>query len=102
MHLEDEFLVILKMELTRIIGKYLSLNEFKIFFFGSRVKGDNFSKADIDVGIDGEKRIPAGIKLQIEEELEKIPIPYKIDLVDFKDVSEEFKENVLKSIEYVA
>jgi len=93
----------LKKEILEIVGKYLDLKEYKIFFFGSRVRGDNFPRADIDIGILGKKPIPIEIKFQIVEELEKIPTLYKFDLVDFSDplVSENFKSEVLKNIEYV-
>ena len=93
----------LKKEILEIVGKYLDLKEYKIFFFGSRVRGDNFPRADIDIGILGKKPIPIEIKFQIVEELEKIPTLYKFDLVDFSDplVSEDFKSEVLKNIEYV-
>jgi len=91
----------LKKEILEIVGKYLDLKKYKVFFFGSRVRGDNFPRADIDIGILGTEPIPAKIKFQIEEELEKIPTLYKLDLVDFLEVSEDFKKEALKNIEYV-
>jgi len=93
----------LKKEILKIVSKYLDLKKYKVFFFGSRVRGDNFSRADIDIGIMGPAPIPVKIKFEIVEELEKIPTLYKFDLVDFSDplVSEDFKSEVLKNIEYV-
>jgi predicted nucleotidyltransferase len=93
----------LKKEILEIFGKYLDLKKYKVFFFGSRVKGDNFPRADIDIGILDPKPLPIEIKFQIIEELEKIPTLYKFDFVDFSDplISEDFKSEVLKNIEYV-
>ena len=91
----------LKREILIIIGKYLNLKKYKVFFFGSRVRGDNFPRADIDIGIKGPGAIPAEVKLNIEEELEKLPILYKFDLVDFSRVSEDFEKEIKKEIEYV-
>lgn len=91
----------LKKEITKIVSKYLDLNLFRVFFFGSRVRGDNFPRADIDLGIEGPEEIPAPIKLKIKEELESLPILYKIDLVDFKKVPERFKKEALRYVEYV-
>ena len=93
----------LKKEILEIVGKYLDLEKYKVFFFGSRVRGNNFPRADIDIGIMGPSPISVRIKFQIVEELEKIPTLYKFDLVDFSDpfVSEDFKSEVLKNIEYV-
>lgn len=91
----------LKKEILEAISKYLDLNNWKVFFFGSRVSGTNFPRSDIDIGIEGPKKIPVKIKLEIEDELEKIPTLYKIDLVDFKAATESFKKYALKHIEYV-
>lgn len=91
----------LKKEILEIIGKYLDLNSYRIFFFGSRVKGDNFPRADVDIGIEGPKEIPIEIKLKIEEEIDELPTLYKFDIVDFKKVPEDFKKEALKNIEYV-
>ncbi len=91
----------LKKEILEIIGKYLDLKKYKIFFFGSRVIGKNFLRSDIDIGIEGPKPLSAEIKFQIEEELENLPTLYKFDFVDFYQVSEDFKKIAKKEIEYV-
>jgi len=91
----------IKKEILEIVSKYLDLKQYKIFFFGSRVKGNNFPRADIDIGILGKAPIPPEIKLKIEEELEELPTLYKFDLVDFSEVSEDFKKEALSSVEYV-
>lgn len=91
----------LKKEILEIIGEYLDLNSYRVFFFGSRVKGDNFPRADIDIGIEGPKEIPPGIKLEIEERINNLPTLYKFDIVDFKEVSKEFKKEASKHLEYV-
>lgn len=91
----------LKKEILEIAGKYLDLKKYKVFFFGSRVKGKNFPRSDIDIGVLGKEPIPIEIKFKIEEELEELPTLYKFDLVDFSEVSKDFKKEALKSIEYV-
>jgi predicted nucleotidyltransferase len=91
----------LKKEILNIIGKYIDISQYQIFFFGSRVKGDNFKHSDIDIGIEGPDRLPASIKLKIEEELENLPTLYKFDLVDFKNVTIGFRQKALKYAEYL-
>lgn len=91
----------LKEEILKIIGQYLDLQKYKIFFFGSRVKGSASERSDIDIGIEGPNEIPASIELKIKEELEKIPTLYKLELVDFKKVSDKFKKIAKQHIEYV-
>jgi predicted nucleotidyltransferase len=90
----------LKEDILKILSKYLDLSQYKIFFFGSRVRGNADERADIDVGIEGPE-IPPHIKLEIEEELENLPILYKIDFVDFNNVDEDFKKIAKKYVEYI-
>ena len=90
----------LKREILEILGKYLDLSKYKVFFFGSRVSGSGDSRSDIDIGIEGSE-IPAYTKLEIEEELENLPILYKIDFVDFNNVSDKFKKVAKEHIEYL-
>lgn len=89
----------LKKEILKIVEKYLDLKKYKIFFFGSRVEGRGDEHSDIDVGIEGTEEIPVGIKAEIEEEIENLPILYKIDIVDFKNVSDKFRDVVGQKIE---
>lgn len=89
----------LKKEISNIIGKYLDLKLYKVFFFGSRVAGKGDERSDIDIGIKGKKPVPSGILLDIQEELENLPTLYKIEIVDFAKVDEKFKKVALKNIE---
>lgn len=89
----------LKRLIKEVFARHLPKEEYRLFFFGSRVKGSSFPRSDIDLGFEGEGAIPAAIKLEIEEELQNLPTLYKIDLVDFKDVSESFKKTALKKVE---
>ncbi|OGZ32136.1 MAG: hypothetical protein A3H02_03155 [Candidatus Niyogibacteria bacterium RIFCSPLOWO2_12_FULL_41_13] len=91
----------LKKEIIGIIGKHLDLNQYAVFFFGSRVAGNNFPRADIDLGVEGPEEVSAEKKLMIEEELDSIPTLYKIDFIDFKRVSEKFKKEAKKIIELI-
>ena len=80
----------------RALGKHLNTKKYKVFIFGSRAKGDATDRSDIDVGIEGPRKLPPRLRLAIEEELETIPTLYKIDVVDFKTVSPRFKNYALK------
>ncbi len=80
----------LKKEIREIIGKYLNLKKYEVFFFGSRITEEGRERSDIDVGIEGPKKISGDLKVKIEEEIKEIPTLYTIDIVDFKDVSSDF------------
>lgn len=69
-----------------------------IFLFGSRARDLNMITADIDIGIEESQKIDL-IKLErVKEEIDKLNIPYKIDLVDFKRVSDRFYKIAKKEI----
>lgn len=48
MRLEHESVEELSAEVLRIIGTYLDLSEYEVFFFGSRVAGGSSPMSDID------------------------------------------------------
>lgn len=91
----------LKKLVLSVLDRHLNLSLYKIFFFGSRVRGDCFDGSDIDIGIEGPQKLPVSVKLDIDEALDKLPVLYKIELVDFKNISRRFKKEALKSIEYI-
>ena len=101
MKLEHYPLPKLKTEIKNIVKKYLNLKEYQVFFFGSRVRGDNFKRADIDIGLKGPSVIPPALKFKIKEDLERLPTLYKFDLVDFKAVPSKFKKEALKYVEKI-
>lgn len=82
----------LKKEILEIIGKYLDLKKYKVFFFGSRVAGGGTERSDIDVGIEGPEPLPFGVLSDIAEEIENLPTLYKIEIVDFYKVPFKFRE----------
>ena len=91
----------LKGELLKIIGRHLELSQYRVFFFGSRVVGGGSDRSDIDVGIEGDAPIPAAALIEIEEDVERLPTLYKIDIVDFSSVSEKFRSVALKQREFM-
>jgi len=91
----------LKPEILKIVGKYLDLRHFRVFFFGSRVAGHNFDRSDIDIGIEGPKEIPGNIMVEIREDIDNLPTLYEFDIVDFGNVSPEFRDGAMRDVEYV-
>lgn len=78
-----------------IILNNIDKDEYTVFLFGSRAGESCPYDSDIDIGIIGGK--PLGkLYYKIIDELENSIIPYKVEIVDFKTVSLEFKNMVLK------
>ena len=63
----------------------------KVFLFGSRAAGTAGERSDFDIGIDAGKRLPAGTISWIEEELDLLPDLRKVEVVDFSDVTDDFR-----------
>lgn len=101
MKLERESVEDLKRAILRIIAKHLDLNEYKVFFFGSRVSGASSERSDIDVGIDGPQPIPFGVMSRIRDEIFDLPVLYRIDIIDSKRVSSDFREVALQHIQSI-
>lgn len=91
----------LKKEILEIIGKHLNLNEYKVFFFGSRVSGKGDERSDIDIGIEGPRPVPFEVMAKIKEEISNIPTLYSIDVIDFKGVEKDFYQVAKQNIEIV-
>jgi len=101
MHLEHYSEIKLKSEILGIVGEYLDLKKFRIFFFGSRVTNGHSDRSDIDIGIEGLGEIPGEIMAEIREDMDQLPTLYRFDIVDFGAVTEEFREAASRHREYV-
>lgn len=91
----------LEKEILKIVGKYLDLKKYKVFFFGSRVSGKGDERSDIDIGIEGLKTISSDIMLKIRGDIGNLEILYKIDIIDFKDADKIFLEVAAQHKEYI-
>lgn len=96
MQLEHENREELEKMILAAIGKHLDLSQYDVFFFGSRISGKGDADSDIDVGIEGTQPVPPGILGKIREEIEELPILYRMDVIDFKAAGEVF-QRVAKS-----
>lgn len=70
-----------------------------VFLFGSQVSGTAGPYSDYDVGYDADEPVQGTILAALKHELEELPIPGKVDLVNFRGVAGEFAQNALKKVE---
>ena len=94
---EEEF----KSRMRLVLGKYLDLTKFKVFVFGSRVTERGDERSDIDVGIEGDGLVPEADMQKIKEEVEEMPLLYKVDVVDFRRVADDFYQVAKQRVEYI-
>ena len=86
------------LKLKKMVIDFFKYDRVKIILFGSRARGENYTSSDVDIGIipygefEGEK-----ISL-LREKIENLNIPYKVEIVNFMEVSKEFKQEALKNV----
>ena len=86
------------LELAKKIILDLTTDEnIEIFLFGSRATKNFRWNSDIDIGLLSKKKVNRKIISRIYEELQNSRVPYHIDIVDFLDVDEKFKNAALKN-----
>ena len=101
MQLEYYSSQILTSQIKQILGKYFDLKKVKVFYFGSRVTGVSNKRSDIDIGLRSPEKISPKIKFELLDDLDNLPILYKIDLVDFSQTSSSFQNEALKKVEMI-
>lgn len=101
MRLEHYPLEKLKKEILEIVGRHVDTRVYRVFFFGSRVSGKGTDRSDIDVGIDGPEPISYDALFAMRGEVERLPTLYKIDVVDFRRASDDFREVALQHTELI-
>lgn len=85
--------------LKAVFVRYIPADEYLVFLFGSRAAHNNHDRSDIDVGVWGKKPLPALTRAMLEEEIGESRIPFRVDIVDFSRVAEQFKKEALQNIE---
>ena len=67
----------------------------EVWIFGSRARGDHKKFSDIDLLFELSD-IPKGFVSQITEDIEESRIPYKVDLVNIKELASSYRDNVIR------
>jgi len=87
----------IKKSILGAIEANLLLESYAVFLFGSRISNQAKKYTDYDIGLYGIKSIPLRTLSKIEDKIDDPP--FDVDLIDFKDVSEDFKKIGLFHIE---
>jgi len=82
--------------IKKTISENLENKNVNIFLFGSRAKKNNKINSDYDIWILSEEKIPTLKIAKIRWILKDSP--RFVDIVDFKSVNKEFKENAMKNL----
>lgn len=84
------------LKLKELVIDSLKNERVTVFLFGSRARKENLPFSDVDIGImpqDGLNDIKLAL---LREKIEDSSIPYKVDIVNLSEVSQDFRKQVLK------
>lgn len=82
--------------LKELIASVIKERGVIVYLFGSRATGKATPSSDIDIGVILKEGNSGRIIALLRERIENSNIPYKVDVVDLSQVSEEFRERVLR------
>ena len=74
----------------KIIQNILVKYPYEFYVFGSRAKGTHKPFSDLDLCT--LKTMPILEKAQLQEDFEESNLPFKVDIIDWNDISEDFKQ----------
>lgn len=90
LNISDAHLKIIK----TILNKYLPIHAI-VWVFGSRAKGSARKYSDLDLLIDSNnKPLSSSLKGNLEDEFEESDLPYKVDIVDWNTITDEFRQMI--------
>lgn len=90
-------------EARRIAIEVCAQRNIRVIFFGSRARGNNRPTSDLDVALDGKGRsLPPNLIGELSERYDMSLIPYRVDVVDLSETTQEFCYEVEKEgIEWI-
>lgn len=78
----------------KIVQDILAKYPYKFYAFGSRIKGTPKRFSDLDLCF--KEEIPLSIQFSLEEDFEESDLPFKVDILEWKTLSPEFR-NLIKN-----
>lgn len=70
----------------------------EIYIFGSRVQGNALEYSDVDIALKNEQKISIESILKLRIKFENSTFPYKVDIVDLKNLKDEFRGIIEKDL----
>lgn len=83
-------------QLKTLVLEQMNKEPVRVILFGSRARGDYHLGSDVDIGLIPLGQLKSARISLLKEKIENSCIPYKVDLVDLKEASQEFVDQALK------
>jgi type I restriction enzyme, S subunit len=77
---------------NQILARHLGDMDCRIF--GSRAKGTAKKYSDLDIAVVGSEPIPLLTLSNLEESFSESDLPFKVDIVDWQRITNEFQEKI--------
>lgn len=68
----------------------------KVILFGSRARKEHNRVSDVDIGLIPYAGLDKKKVVLLKDKVEELNIPYKVEIVDFSQVSADFKKEAMK------
>lgn len=68
----------------------------QVWIFGSRAKGTAKNTSDLDICIKGERPLILNTLAHLRSDFSESNLPYKVDVVDWCEINEDFKKIIEK------
>lgn len=80
-----------------ILNKNLS-PQIKVYVFGSRAKCTSKQYADLDLALESDEIIDSTIIDKLHIEFEDSMLPFKVDIIDLKNIDEDFYNAIVNDL----
>jgi len=83
--------------LRRMVVGALGEHDAAVYLFGSHARGEVRDASDIDIAILPRSDLPSAFFGELAATIEESTIPYDVDIVDLREVSPAFREEVIRT-----
>ena len=83
-------------ELKKVVLDFFKHTKARVYLFGSRSQGKNHVNSDVDLAILPDPDVRNDQITLLREKIENSHIPYKVDILNMNEVSEDFSREIFK------
>jgi predicted nucleotidyltransferase len=83
--------------LREMVVRTLAERDAAVYLFGSCARGNVRPRSDIDIGILPREELPGSFFVGLAEAIDDSTIPYDVELVDLREVSADFLDEVRRT-----
>lgn len=85
--------------IREILKKHIP--DYEVRIFGSRVNQTAKKYSDLDLTIVGKTKLPKKILYLLRDEFEESDLPFRVEIMDWHTVSDDFKKIIEKQYEII-